>query len=319
VSEANGVVPRSLAPYTFFVIPLPLATDLVRCSDFARANQIDPGGTALAPDVLIVVEVPEPWPKPAGKHPQLVQLVAEALDHPEQVRLLAAVPHDLEAPRVIALRRTAGGMTRAELPVGDDPSAAMQSVLRAETPVWVGCGDDAPRTMLVCTQGSHDECCGTDGAVFAKWVEEQRPDVELFRVSHTGGHRFAPTAMTLPDGRMWAYLTPELADGILDRSMEPAELAHHCRGWWGAPTGPAQVAERAVFALSDFSIDSADRAVGVVNAGSPCRVIVEVGDTAFEVIVGSGREVPTIACAAPGGEPVKSGREWVVLDGPNEI
>jgi len=150
-------------------------------------------------------------------------------------------------------------------------------------------------------------------------VEEQRPDVELFRVSHTGGHRFAPTAMTLPDGRMWAYLTPESADGILDRSMEPAELAQQCRGWWGAPTGPAQVAERAVFALSDFSIDSADRAVGVVNAGSPCRVIVEVGDTAFEVIVGSGREVPTISCAAPGGEPVKPGREWVVLEGPNEI
>lgn len=289
------------------------------CSHFAKQNAVDPGGTALAPDVVVLVEVAEPWPKSIAKHDDLKTLCAAAAVHHEQVRLLAAVPHDAAAPRVIAFRNSPGGMTRTELALGDDHVASLQSVLSGDGSVRVECGDDAPRTLLVCTQGSHDECCGTDGAVLAEWVGKERPDVELFRVSHTGGHRFAPTAMTLPDGRMWAYLTPESTTGILDRTMEPAELAAQCRGWWGAATGAAQVGERAVFALSDFSIDSANRGAGVVNAGPPSRVIVEVGDTAFEVIVDAGREVPAIACGAVGDQPAKPTREWVVLEGPNEI
>lgn len=300
-------------------ISLPLESESVRCSHFARENNVDPGGTSLAPEVIVLVEVAEPWPKPVANHSSLKALFTMAQARPEQIRVLAAVPHDVAAPRVIVFRRSPGAMMRAEIPLGDDAAAAMLAALSHEAPIRVESGDDAPRTMLVCTQGSHDQCCGTDGAFLADWVEEQRPDVELFRVSHTGGHRFAPTAMTLPDGRMWAYLTPETTNGILDRTMEPALLAPQCRGWWGAAAGPAQIAERAVFALSDFSIDSADRAVGVVNAGPPSRVIVEVGDTAFEVIVGVGREVPTIACGSPGGQPVKPGNEWLVLEGPNEI
>lgn len=297
-------------------ISLPLASESVLCSHFARLNGVDPGGTALAPDVIVLVEVDEPWPKPVAKHEDLMALVAVAQAHPEQVRLLAAIPHDAANPRVIALRPATAGMTRAERPLGDHPTQALLAVLTEETPLAVATNSDAARTLLVCTQGSHDVCCGVDGAEFADAFESERPDVEVFRVSHTGGHRFAPTAMSFPDGRMWAYLTPDLAGDIVDRQGSTDVLAHLCRGWWGAPTGPAQIAERAVFAELGFAVDLEHRVVTVHDDGA--HVLVQVGADGYDVHVGPGREVPTIACGAMGGEPVKPGREWVVLEGPTK-
>lgn len=297
-------------------ISLPLADESTRCADFARLNRVDPGGTALAPDVVVLVEVPEPWPKPVAKHESLRTLVGVALGHSEQVRLLAAVPHDPANPRVIAFRPDVGGMTRAERPLGHTPTGSLLAVLTERNPEFVPFADGSPRTLLVCTQGSHDVCCGTDGAQFADSFASERPDVELFRVSHTGGHRFAPTAMSLPDGRMWAYLTTDIASQIIDREVGPFDVAALCRGWWGAPTGPAQVGERAVFAARGFGLDEMARVVTVTELPGRSQVEVEVDDGVYVIDVAGGREVPTIACGAPGGEPVKPGREWSVISEP---
>lgn len=293
-------------------LALPASDESVRCAVFAEEHRIDPGGTGLAPDVIVLVEVPEPWPKPVGKHPDLVDFVAAAAVNPSQIRLLAAVPHDPSNPRVLSFRPADGGMLRTVVALEGDAVSNLQEALDAE-PDFVASGPDAPRTLLVCTQGSHDICCGDQGVTFADAVEVGRPDVELFRVSHTGGHRFAPTAMTLPDGRMWAWLTPASLDSILDRSMEPAAAAAACRGWWGTPTGPRQVAERAVFAERGFVVDDVARTVHTEEIEGGHRVTVALADEPAQVVVvRPGREVATIACESPGGLPIKPGREWIV-------
>ncbi len=298
-------------------ISLPLATESVRCVDFAVANQLDPGGTALAPDVVVLVEVDEPWPKPVGKHESLVDLVHACQEWPEQIRLLAAVPRGDEPRRVLVFRPTPTGMTRAEQLLCADPVGALRSALGGDGAESLATADGIT-SMLICTQGSHDICCGEDGAAFADWAEANA-EVEVFRVSHTGGHRFSPTAMTLPDGRMWAYLNNGSAGQVLDRRDDAGSVAGQCRGWWGAPTGPAQVGERAVFAELGFAADDLERSVVVEDADGHYDVTVRAGDTTFLVQVEVGREVPTIACGAPGGEPVKPGREWHIASGPTRI
>lgn len=296
------------------VISLPLATESVRCVDFAMANEVDPGGTALAPDVVVLAEVDEPWPKPVGKHDAMIELVRACQERSENIRLLAAVPSGDGPRRVIAFRPTAHGATRSELPMCADPVGALNGVLDDQQPAVVDISDGVT-TLLICTQGSHDVCCGTDGAAFADWADESL-DVEVFRVSHTGGHKFAPTAMTLPDGRMWAYLNSGVAEQVIEDRTDSLGIASHCRGWWGAPTGPAQVAERAVFASLGFAVDGSARSVEVEESG---RVLVTVDDATYAVHVEPGREVPTIMCQAPGGLPVKPGREWIVRSGPDLV
>lgn len=304
-------------------ISLPLAAESMRCMDFALANQLDPGGTALAPDVVVLIEVDEPWPKPVGKHEVLVDLVHASQEWPEQIRLLAAVPQGDDPRRIIAFRPTATGMTRTEKMLCADPVGALRAALNGESGDGVEelATSNGVTTMLVCTQGSHDICCGEDGAAFAQWAEanaDQLGGVEIFRVSHTGGHRFAPTAMTLPDGRMWAYLDAESASQIVDSRGDAAAVVGQCRGWWGAPTGPAQIGERAVFAQLGFAVDELERSVEVRDMDGRYAVAVTVGADVFEVGVQVGREVPTIACGAPGGLPAKPGREWTVTSGPTK-
>ena len=196
-----------------------------------------------------------------------------------------------------------------------DPVGALYAVLRDDDAEVIDASNGVT-TALVCTQGSHDMCCGIEGLAFAQWVEGNT-DVEVFRVSHTGGHRFAPTAMTLPDGRMWAYLDASTATTILKDRGDATSVAGSCRGWWGAPTGPAQVAERAVFAEVGFALDSMLRSVSVreVDGAHHVEVAVSTGDV-YDVTVTLGREVPTIACSSPGGLPAKPGREWTVTHGP---
>lgn len=296
-------------------VSLPLESESVRCSHFALRNGIDPGGTGLAPDVIVLVEVDEPWPKPVAKHDALVELARAAQGRPEQIRLLAAVPMADEPRRVIALRPTPTGMTRSERLLCADPVGAFNDALEDDAAEVLE-NENGNQTLLVCTQGSHDLCCGTEGLALAEWVEAEL-GVEVFRVSHTGGHRFAPTAMTLPNGRMWAYLSPETTRLALDRS-DASLLAAQCRGWWGAPTGPAQIAERAVLAELGFSIDTEARTVESVEADGRHDVVVTVGDAEYVVVVERGREVPTIACESPGGVPVKPGVEWAIRSGPTK-
>lgn len=281
------------------------------------ANAVDPGGTALAPDVVLLAEVDEPWPKPVGKHDAMVELVRACQERDENIRLLAAVPKGDDPRRLIAFRPAPGGATRSERLACADPLGALHAVLDDPAPQAVDVAGGVT-SLLVCTQGSHDVCCGTDGAAFADWAE-QHLNVEVFRVSHTGGHKFAPTAMTLPDGRMWAYLDEATATEVVRNRRDAATVVGRCRGWWGAPTGPAQVAERAVFASLGFAVDGMARTVSIVEEDGPTLVTVALDDGAYEVSIEPGREVPTIMCSAPGGQPVKPGREWVVVGGPTRL
>ncbi len=190
--------------------------------------------------------------------------------------------------------------------------------------------------VLVCTQGSHDVCCGAEGTRLAGELEARIDATAaaaggahhltgLYRVSHTGGHRFAPTAMTLPDGRMWAGLTMARVDSILTRAGRAADLAPTCRGWWGAEVGPAQVAERAVLAARGWSLDDHDRRVDLTGRPDG-SILATVSITAlpgagpagasserWDVELAEGRTVPTVACRQPGGLPAKSAREYDVL------
>ena len=106
----------------------------------------------------------------------------------------------------------------------------------------------------------------------------------------------------------------------MQRHGDGTEFAALSRGWWGAPTGPAQIAERAVFAELGFEFDTRGRSIDVIaDDGGAYLVTVVLSDRAFEVRVGLGREVPTIRCDAPGGLPAKPGHEWVVLSDAKEI
>ena len=100
--------------------------------------------------------------------------------------------------------------------------------------------------LLVCTNGARDLCCAVVGRPVALAGAALRPG-RVWEVTHTSGHRFAPTAVLLPHGQTWARLSTELAVAALDaaaRGQLPAELLGPVHDRGRSPlTAPAQAAE----------------------------------------------------------------------------
>jgi len=103
--------------------------------------------------------------------------------------------------------------------------------------------------LLVCTNSRRDVCCAVRGRPVALAVAAARPG-QVWECSHTGGHRFAPTAVLLPHGQTYARLDEALATEALDAGASdevPLRLlgARHDRGR-SLLSPPAQAAESTV-------------------------------------------------------------------------
>ncbi|MGI9609786.1 MAG: sucrase ferredoxin [Acidimicrobiia bacterium] len=289
---------------------LPAPDESIKCSVFSNSLGVNPAGTAISAASVVVVDTPLTWPKPVFRHVHLAGLESKSLDLAGRpVRVLASNPRLGREPSVYAYRRSAEGTTAARLSLsGRSATEAVGLLTAGDDPrLTVGSEELEPRAVLVCTQGSHDVCCGAEGTRLAAQIESdyRLAGVTVFRVSHTGGHRFAPTAMTFPDGRMWAHADVDLLSAAMNRTGAPADLADRCRGSWEAPDPRTMAAEVAAWAHAGWSDGQASfteldpSVIRVVRAGSHRDVKVTVA-----------REIPAIRCRAAGGLPAKPAVEF---------
>ncbi len=105
------------------------------------------------------------------------------------------------------------------------------------------------RDLLVCTHGTVDVACAKFGYPLYKYLRQQHAGdhLRVWRVSHFGGHVFAPTLLDLPTGHLWAYVEAAQADQIAARSGSVATLRGHYRGWSALESGLLQAAEAAIW------------------------------------------------------------------------
>jgi hypothetical protein len=220
-----------------------------RCSPWTRAQGVDPIGSTPRFDAVVLVEHPLPWPHDVAEIPELSPYTAVP-----GLRVMAVVPDgtsDDGNVRVTHHRRVAAGRFEGtdHRVAGDDVASALDAIAAAPLADHGGLPSAvaaAPQEVLVCTHGRRDTCCGSFGTRVHAALAGRWPAVRVARCSHTGGHRFAPTAITLPEGRAWAYVEPELLDRVVRRTGDVTALAAHDRG--SSALDPfAQVVERALF------------------------------------------------------------------------
>ncbi|HTO00463.1 MAG TPA: sucrase ferredoxin [Microthrixaceae bacterium] len=177
-----------------------------------------------------------------------------------------------------------------------------------------------PVELFVCTHGQRDICCGGSGTVLHTQLvdlldlEADMPagarasgyELSVRRVSHTGGHRFAPTALTFPDGYAWSHLDARLALGVARRSIEVSEVMGHVRGSTLFKGGPAQMADRYGLGVVGWDWLDAHRSVELIGfdrrtMATDVRVNAEMPngeEHCFELRVGIERHIPQITCGA---------------------
>jgi hypothetical protein len=305
----------------------------VRCSVWARQVDLSPVATIGSYRGYLLVETPLPWLRDIAQIPELAE--AGRLAAQEGLRLQALVPSELDAEpadrRVIlhfagdgpfsGYRRIESAATGSIVGTARRLlEQAAASAVSAGEPV-PSAGDPAPPAtdVLVCTHGRRDVCCGSQGTDLALQLAAQGPPagVHVRRTSHTGGHRFAPTFIVLPQGTGWAFADPALVAAVLRRSVPFSQVSGHYRGCAGLPGPQVQALERTV--LEQVGWDLLDRPrrgflTGETTAEGGTIARLEAGPDRWEGVVRPGRTLPVPDCMMPLSQARKTETEWVVAD-----
>lgn len=295
----------------------------VRCSAWARQVDLSPLATIGSYRGYLLVETPLPWPRDIAQIPALAE--AGQLAAQEGLRVQALVPSDLGAEpgerRVILHSAGDGPFTgyhrqeaRAE---GSIAGAARRLIDRG--PSTARDSTSSATDVLVCTHGRRDVCCGSRGTDLALQLAAEGPPegVHVWRTSHTGGHRFAPTFVVLPQGTGWAFADPSLVGAVLGRSVPFAQVSGHYRGCAGLSGPQVQALERSVLEQVGWELLDRPRRgylTGETTSDGGVLARLEAGADRWEGIVRPGRTLPVPDCMMPLSQARKSETEWVVAD-----
>jgi len=307
--------------------------NLLRCADFARAESLAPAGSAGTWRGIVALELPLPWPRDIVDHPDVAPAAGDLAA--AGLRLQALVPDPARSPevrRLFTCVRPAGPFraydaTEWVLPATDAAGtlAALSAAVSGDAAALDGVparrvadGDGAGRQVLVCTHGVRDTCCGAQGTRLAAALPGLGAGVRSWRTSHTGGHRFAPTALVLPEGTAWAYLDIDTLVGVVDRTLDPRVAQRHYRGCTGLDGPEVQAADGAALGAAGWAWLDHTRAGTVVERdGATARVRLEgtAPDgtrTVFDAEVETVRTMPVPDCGRPVAEAKKSAPELAV-------
>lgn len=303
------------------------ATDTkVRCSAWARDVDLSPLATIGSYSGYLLVETPLPWPKDVSE----IEALSSVTDRMSQlnVRIQALVPRDPRADpanhRVILHTRPTlsnggfAGYLRYESTRGGSIDTTVDGLLSAALETD-GSDQHAPDTdLLVCTHGRRDACCGSQGTDLALALAANPPQgVHLWRTSHTGGHRFAPTFLLLPQATAWAFADVALVNQVVDRSVPFSSVASHYRGCPGLAGPQVQALERDVLESVGWELLDRERSGYLTeeatdDGGQVVRL--EAGADRWEAVVRPGRTLPVPDCMKPLSEARKTETEWTVTD-----
>lgn len=234
------------------------------CSAVSKKAGDDPAGSGGSFDGYLGIEVPTPWKSQVTESMHLSKELREALERASDAgafdKFTALMPdpeYSREGhARVLYLRRPHDGPFAAyekeEYLVPDDELVPLVEALPEDLSRFAGYREDTSagvRDVLVCTHGSRDTCCGKFGHPIYNILRFKHAvpgSLRVWRTSHVGGHRFAPTLLELPEGRYWGHLEIGATEDLVERTDPFSRLARFYRGWAGFGSRFEQIAEREI-------------------------------------------------------------------------
>lgn len=197
-------------------------------------------GTAVEASRWMLIEYNQPWGAKALQDSDLpdpiksyldtvpdtrVQFIKQTIPH-VGIRIFVADASDIR-PRLFA---TTVSDYEALLSIDVD------AILRGETEFF---SSDQP-LFLVCCNGKRDLCCAKLGLALYMELSVKLDDI-AWQTTHLGGHRFAPTALILPDGLAYGRID-DRANEVIHAYQRGDLVLDLYRGRVSYPH-PAQAAE----------------------------------------------------------------------------
>ena len=249
-------------------------------------------GTAPRADAWLMLEFNGLWERKALETNALLPAVQNWLD-----RAVASLSTEYEhvRPQFIKQRRSEDGcitfMFCAEGELRRKDVASYDELVEWQFNPQEMSTVEAPQ-YFVCTNGRRDRCCSKLGLPCYRALRTL-VGRRVWETTHTGGHRFAPNVVSLPQGVVYGRVLPEeLVEFVA--TVDGGDLSiSHLRGRSAYPPA-AQVAEvqvadaRALTAvegeLVTFDTSDGPQAVRVQRAERPIEVMPSCGKDLEEVL-----------------------------------
>ncbi len=144
---------------------------------------------------------------------------------------------------------------------------------------------------FVCTNGRRDRCCSKYGLPLFRSLRSL-VGARVWETTHTGGHRFAPNVVVLPQGHLYGRVLPAEVPAFVQVVESGAVSWPHLRGRSSLPK-EAQVAEVEVpngrlIAVEGnrvrFAVDGGERTVAVRRSPVSFEVLGSCGDAHTEPV-----------------------------------
>lgn len=241
-------------------------------------------GTAAVARTWLLVEQPGPWGAKALTASHLDPEAGRALDRAASgtgVRVaLVRRPGrhaDLHRParrRVLLAHTSPGGAWLRTADIADPAGLAALDFAAlgapdAAEPLSFGTAYHGPPVVAVCTNGRRDRCCALYGRPLAAELAASG-SLDVWEITHLGGHRFAPTMVVLPHGYAYGRVDGAHAKRIAEAAQSGRVVPDGCRGrsTWERPGQAAELAVRRLTGEEDADALTVGAAVERTDTGT---------------------------------------------------
>lgn len=205
------------------------------CCELSAAMNEPMAGTAVQSAVWLMLEYTRPWGAKATEENELPEPVSRWLG--EQVRGVNGRLQFIRQFRADAAFLTFFvGVNHETAPRLYEFHLAEYEALLALDVASVVAGDGRFASHLVtepryfvCTNGKRDKSCAVYGAALYRALAE-KVGAAVWMTTHLGGHRFAGTLLSLPDGACYGRLHPQDIDQLLTTTQQGELWLEKLRG-----------------------------------------------------------------------------------------
>ena len=206
------------------------------CTDVSIAMDEPLYGTAAQATTWFILEYREPWAPKAPNDNQLPKKINnwlnDQLDQVANGRLQfirrKVDPNTLYTFYIGITHETDQRLYKFELPSYDNLlSLDIPAVLSGDDSVAQHLSNDP--LVIVCTHGKRDRCCALYGLPILNAFQTHFGK-NVWQTTHTGGHRFAPTLITFPDGTCYGRLTVEDVPQVVEALQNGTIFMEKLRG-----------------------------------------------------------------------------------------
>lgn len=243
-------------------------TQHVECSQITKYSNEKIIGTAANYDVQLSIELEEPWdaiPVKSNKYPEEFKLLPSILAKNKinvGINYFSKNEHcENNFTKIFIFKKSFSefnfyekielSIPHSQLNLFSNYCLEYLQNKNSNLLEWSIKSNSSTKEIFICVHSNRDQCCGKYGfTLFQKFneiIHQNNLNFRVWKSSHIGGHRYAPTFFEAPSMRWYGLFDLNLAEDFLLRDKNKLFVNNNYRGMSGLNNKIASLVEGELF------------------------------------------------------------------------